>query len=321
MKKLILAIGLTLTLSAFAQVNDLGGNVRVSSITGGTFTGSGSGLTNLDAGQLTTGLVPIGRLTTVNTNLVGAVLTTDGVGNRYWTNALANFSSISVTNLTAVTTLRIGEGPGGGTLSASTDLVTLDNNLQVNGGTGFTGKGGNLTELNASQLTTGTVPAGRLTTAGTNLVGAVLTSDGVGNRYWTNAITNFSSVAATNLVAGSSVTAGSSTITTSLIRSAGSMYVGSGASLIFDWGNQDSSILRHSIGTIRVRTNAVVDGYISSTNGFVDVPRSSAPTFAQIGSRTNTPVMWWSNSAPCVRYVTYYNASSNEVTTNLFSLP
>ena len=68
-------------------------------------------------------------------------------------------------------------------------------------------------------------------------------------------------------------------------------------------------------------SNGIFAGNIISTNGFVDVPRSSAPTFAQIGSRTNTPVMWWSNSAPCVRYVTYYNASSNEVTTNLFSLP
>jgi len=68
-------------------------------------------------------------------------------------------------------------------------------------------------------------------------------------------------------------------------------------------------------------SNGIFAGNITSTNGFVDIPRSSAPTFAQIGSVTNTPVMWWSNSAPCVRYVTYYNASSNAVTTNLFSLP
>jgi len=259
------------------------------------------GLTNLNASQLT-GTVPNAALSGVTiTNL-----TVNRITNGYntapgtielWDDTAAKYHRIQITDSQLTLT--------------DIELAPLR----------ISGIGSGLTELNASQLTTGTVPAGRLTTAGTNLVGAVLTSDGVGNRYWTNAITNFSSVAATNLIAGSSVTAGNSTFSTSLIRSAGSMYVGSGASLIFDWGNQDSSILRHSIGTIRVRTNAVVDGYISSTNGFVDVPRSSAPTFAQIGSRTNTPVMWWSNSAPCVRYVTYYDASSNAVTTNLFSLP
>jgi len=330
--------------------------------TGGTFTGNASGLTNLPASQLT-GTVPNGRLTGVtisNATLVGS-------------------PSISVTNLTAVTTLRIGEGTGGGTLSASTGQINIDNNLQVNGGTGFTGKGGNLTELNASQLTTGTVPSGRLTTVGTNLVGAVLTSDGVGNRYWTNAVPSYFLTGAGAVTNNSTSTRAIAVGSTAAASANDAAAIGSGASatgtdsvslrgsaggtasasigyLAKARGNYSFATMNATAGVTgspsvatdifcfgngSVETNSrfarfggnggpdmtlttsngIFAGNIISTNGFVDVPRSSAPTFAQIGSRTNTPVMWWSNSAPCVRYVTYYDASSNAVTTNLFSLP
>jgi len=163
----------------------------------------------------------------------------------------------------------------------------------------------------------------------------------VGNRYWTNSITNFSSVQATNLnMAGGTFNAGGGQITNgavyakTVLQVDGASLSAAGTALLTGGelriqGNLNPSAFASSrvLGSGSLpwysitASNYFALGTITATNGFVDVPRSSAPTFAQIGSRTNTPVMWWSNSAPCVRYVTYYNASSNEVTTNLFSLP
>jgi len=286
-------------------------------------------LTNIPAAQLT-GTVPNARLD--NTVLK----TSDG-----WTGGFA------------VGTFDIEHTADGGTLNFSSEGT-----LSV-GGTGevlanaFAGDGSLLTSLNASQLTTGTVPTGRLTTAGTNLVGAVLTSDGVGGRYWTNVITGFSSVTATNIAVSGGMTnvgvfyqtngTGWVSLTNGTIRASAfsatrflvsdntglvGMAVGATASSALASGLSDETgtgavvfNVSPTLNGLTVTNNATISGNIAATNGFVDIPRSSAPTFAQIGSRTNTPVMWWSNSAPCVRYVTYYNASSNEVTTNLFSLP
>jgi len=308
----------------------------------GVFTQTdGSSLTNLDASQLTSGTVPLAQLpisVVTNGETFSEILLDEPNGG---TNRIVSGDSgmFDFQNVAGSSTVSFDQG----------QIYAV----------GFFGGGSGLTSLNASQLTTGTVPAGRLTTVGTNLVGAVLTSDGVGNRYWTNSITNFSSVAATNLnMAGGTFNAGGGTLTNISSVAATSLTVSSGNALL-----NDTRISRRGTGQLAIDANGssaanamlmlghttvaapawlrvgagmalvsadgsynssnslTIPGTITATNGFVDVPRSSAPTFVQIGSRTNTPVMWWSNSAPCVRYVTYYDASSNAVTTNLFSLP
>jgi len=345
------------------------GLLQASNITlyaNGTFTGNGSGLTNLPASQLT-GTVPNAALTGVSITNLDAIGTLESDPITVWPNGfqVTNTGSglyapitIGAENESVIWVNKIENGAGD-TIPRVNLAHSIIEGFLTNQSTLFIGGGSGLTNLNASQLTTGTVPAGRLTTVGTNLVGAVLTSDGVGNRYWTNSITNFSSVAATNLnMAGGTFNAGGGTLTNISSVAATSLTVSSGNALL-----NDTRISRRGTGQLAIDANGssaanamlmlghttvaapawlrvgagmalvsadgsynssnslTIPGTITATNGFVDVPRSSAPTFVQIGSRTNTPVMWWSNSAPCVRYVTYYDASSNAVTTNLFSLP
>jgi hypothetical protein len=82
---------------------------------GGIFSGNGSGLTDLNAAQLTTGTLPMGRLTTGGTNLQGAVfiLNTNDPSGRSYTNAptlnLANSTGLPAAQLSGVvpTTVRI----------------------------------------------------------------------------------------------------------------------------------------------------------------------------------------------------------------------
>ena len=86
---------------------------------GASFTGNGGGLTFLNATQLTTGVVPSGRV-------VGSYPSITGVG--------------------TLTVGAIGSGFGNINIGSST----------------FTGNGSGLTTLNASELTTGTVPNARI---------------------------------------------------------------------------------------------------------------------------------------------------------------
>ena len=72
--------------------------------TAGYFVGNGSLVTNLNAAQLATGIMPMGRLTASGTNLSNGVLITDGSGNRFWTNAIT-VSSVTANN-------HIGNGAG-----------------------------------------------------------------------------------------------------------------------------------------------------------------------------------------------------------------
>lgn len=46
--------------------------------------------------------------------------------------------------------------------------------------------GGSITNISATNITSGTLPMGRLTTVGTGIVNSVLSTDGAGNRFWTN---------------------------------------------------------------------------------------------------------------------------------------
>ena len=59
----------------------------------------------------------------------------------------------------------------------------------------------------------------------------------------------------------------------------------------------------------------------NTTSSYYICPaRSSAPTFEMAGALF-TPVEWYSNSTPRSKWVTYYNGSTNAVSTNLFTLP
>jgi hypothetical protein len=118
------------------------GNITAANITAntGVITGNGSGLTALNASNLSTGTVPSARLT--------------------------GSYSISVTSATTAGTVTTAAQPNITSVGTLTSLGVSGNitaaNITANTGV-ITGNGSGLTALNASNLSTGTVPSARLT--------------------------------------------------------------------------------------------------------------------------------------------------------------
>ncbi len=104
---------------------------------GNSFTGSGAGLTNLNASNLSSGTVPSGVVSGTYSNAV----TFNNAGNSFTGNG---------SGLTSVT----ASGLAGGTYS---NAYTFNNAANS-----FTGSGAGLTSLNASNITTGTLADARL---------------------------------------------------------------------------------------------------------------------------------------------------------------
>jgi hypothetical protein len=136
-------------------------------VTSTGFFGPGTNLTNLNASNLDTGTVPSARLTG---NYSG--ITSVGVLNQLQVTGFVTSTGFfgpgtNLTNLNA-SALDTGTVPSArltGTYSGITAVGVLTQ-LQVTGfvtSTGFFGPGTNLTNLNASNLDTGTVPSARLT--------------------------------------------------------------------------------------------------------------------------------------------------------------
>jgi hypothetical protein len=136
-------------------------------VTSTGFFGPGTNLTNLNASNLDTGTVPSARLTG---NYSG--ITSVGVLNQLQVTGFVTSTGFfgpgtNLTNLNA-SALDTGTVPSArltGTYSGITSLGVLTQ-LRVTGfvtSTGFFGPGTNLTNLNASNLDTGTVPSARLT--------------------------------------------------------------------------------------------------------------------------------------------------------------
>lgn len=166
-------------------------------------TGSGAGLTNLNASQLTTGTVPVARLPDAITQL-GATIELDGAettGNLAWGrvdktgSSLGDLVTRSFADLQSKPTTLAGYGitdavtkdglgnvtiTGGvtvsGQLTAGGNAVVTVDQLSGYATTGdlaglqsSTGSGAGLTNLNASELASGTVPGARLSAAVTQL--------------------------------------------------------------------------------------------------------------------------------------------------------
>ena len=127
------------------------------------FYGPGTNLTNLNASTLATGTVPsarvsgtysgitsVGNLT--NLNVIGIASATGYTGDG------ANLTNLNATNLASgtVPTARVSGSYSGIT---SVGNLTQLNVIGVASATGFFGPGTNLTNLNASNLVSGTVPA------------------------------------------------------------------------------------------------------------------------------------------------------------------
>jgi hypothetical protein len=140
------------------------GNVSAGNIsaTAGGFTsvsGNGSALTALNGSNITTGTVAAARVATLNQNTTGYA---------------ATVSSAAQSNITSVGTLT------GLTIAANGDITMSGTGSQITGvalvsSTLFAGSGANLTNLNGSNITTGTVAAARVATLNQNTTGYAAT--------------------------------------------------------------------------------------------------------------------------------------------------
>jgi hypothetical protein len=144
--------------SGFGNI-DIGSNV---------FTGIGSGLTQLNASNLSTGTVPNGRLSgsyTGITNITSTYLTA--------TTFLGSAGSVDTPTFSFAGDPDTGwyrTGAGQASFAASGvrklaitgDLTLFDGDINISGAGSFTGVGSALTTLNATQLTSGTVPNARI---------------------------------------------------------------------------------------------------------------------------------------------------------------
>ena len=145
-------------------------------ITNSVFAGDGSGLTNLNASQLSSGVIPLGQLPgAVVTNkqtsvILNGTFTGDGAGLTSLnannlasgTVPLAQLSGITSDQLDAAT-WQLATNLNGGYAALASNVVSgiaITNAFITN--SVFAGDGGGLTNLNASQLSSGTIPLGQL---------------------------------------------------------------------------------------------------------------------------------------------------------------
>jgi hypothetical protein len=156
---------------------------------GNIFTGNGAGLTLLNASSLSIGTVPDSRLSS-NVPLLRANQTFSG------TNALTNVGNIFIGNGAGLTLLNASSLSTGmvpdARLSSNVPLLGANQgfsgvNALTNVGNIFSGNGAGLTLLNASSLSTGTVPDVRLS-SNLALLRANQTFSGV------NALTNVGNI-------------------------------------------------------------------------------------------------------------------------------
>ena len=141
---------------------NFGYNASTNILTAGQFNGNGSTLTSLNASQISSGTINDARLpSTITSNITGNAATADNV-NIDETNNNTNFQvTFSAQNGTGYERLLIDENnshfvynPNTSTLSGLTIDCSSCSTLR--------GNGSNITSLNASQLSSGTVPIGRL---------------------------------------------------------------------------------------------------------------------------------------------------------------
>jgi hypothetical protein len=121
-------------------LRDTAGNFSAGIITAGSFSGNGSGLTGLDAGDIASGVLANTRTTATTTNTPNTIVLRDASGNFSTGNITANaVSALSIAgNGSALTNLEAGDITAGNLADArmpSGGNWALTTNLNVDGGT------------------------------------------------------------------------------------------------------------------------------------------------------------------------------------------
>jgi len=132
-----------------------------------TFSGSGASLTTLNASELDSGTIPNGRFPATLPAVSGANLTNLPVPTQITIAAETSDTSCNVLFTTAAT---------GDLAPKSSSTLTFNSSTEVLSATKFSGSGETLTNLNASNIASGTMSASRLTGALPAISGASLTN-------------------------------------------------------------------------------------------------------------------------------------------------
>jgi hypothetical protein len=150
---------------------DASGNFTAGTITAtnfsGAFAGNGSGLTSLNASNLSSGTVPLGVLSQATTSTSGYLSSTDW---NTFNSGVTSVNSISSTATSANVASTIIKRDASGNFTAGT--ITANNFSGA-----FAGNGSGLTSLNATNLSSGTVPLGVLSQASTSTSGYLSSTD------------------------------------------------------------------------------------------------------------------------------------------------
>ena len=140
--------GLTIAANGDITMSGTGSQITgVALVSSTLFAGSGANLTNLNGSNISTGTIAAARVATLNQNTTGYA---------------ATVSTAAQPNITSV-----------GTLTSLS--VTGNANIGNVGATNFVGSGASLTSLNGSNITSGTIAAGRVATLNQNTTGYAAT--------------------------------------------------------------------------------------------------------------------------------------------------
>ena len=156
-----------------------GGATIAGALSAASFTGSGSGLSSLNASNLASGTVPSARLSGSYTGITGVGTLTAGTWNA-GTIPVAH-GGTGTTTSTGTGNVVLSSSPsltapniGAATASSITDTGALS-------AASFTGSGAGLTNLNASNLATGIVPSARLSGSYPDITGVGTLTAGTWN--------------------------------------------------------------------------------------------------------------------------------------------
>ena len=268
-----------------------------------TFTGNGSGLTTLDADELTTGTVAGARLggaqsmagvktftdtTAANSTTSGAVIIGGGLGvagDVHATNFYGNGSNLTNLDAGDISTGTLASARINGSYTGLTGTGTLDagaitttfGNINI-GSSIFTGDGSGLTTLNASELDSGTVASARLSGDYTGITGTGALDTG-------SITSNFGTIN----IGSSGITSGS--VTTPLITTSGNMELRTGSNgTIAMQGNQSggtSETLTFTLGGSNQSMVASDQLLVSTNSGQLTLTAAAGALQLNSGSFSN----------------------------------
>jgi trimeric autotransporter adhesin len=187
-------------------LRDAGGAFAAGSITGTLFTGNGSAITNINASAITTGTLDNARTNATSANGASTLVVRDANGSfagnvitgttGTFTNISGNGSSLTAINASNVTSGTLDNARTTASSANGANTIVLrdaSGDFSVDGITAnwFTGNGANLSAINASNISSGTLGTARVSGSYTGITGVGTLTAGtwnanvIGNVYTT----------------------------------------------------------------------------------------------------------------------------------------